>query len=303
MNTTTIRYLGPQKAHLPWTQWIDLLSVPLEAWSVRRRWLAAALIALTVLALGANGWTSADLSGLQASRDALADTQHKLSDARTALAQLPALRRDASSVHAPTNWTSADDVRVISQLAARNEVTLLTVEPGAAVGNAKDTMRPLHLTAQADFDHMMDFLEGLASLPVLIVPAELTLKQQREGLSINATLNSFGALHPVVNVGRRSLRADSDTLDPEDEIVFYDPFALSSSTPSLDANALPMRLVGLLADLSRGLALIDTDEGAMTLEAGEKWGGESVAHVDAHALTFAKHDGGARSLTLAEAGE
>ena len=61
-------------------------------------------------------------------------------------------------------------MRVISQLAARNDVTLLTIEPGATTGNGLDSMRPLRVTARADFERVVDFLEGLAGLPVLIVP-------------------------------------------------------------------------------------------------------------------------------------
>jgi hypothetical protein len=105
-------------------------------------------------------------------------------------------------------------VRVISQLAARSDVTLLKIEPRAVAGSGLDAMRPLHVIAQADFDHAIDFLEGLSSLPVLVVSDELTLKRQGEALSVSATLHSFNAIHPVPSAARSSLRNDPDASIP-----------------------------------------------------------------------------------------
>ncbi|MEM5344490.1 type 4a pilus biogenesis protein PilO [Paraburkholderia azotifigens] len=279
---------------------VERLRVPLEAWSVRRRWLVALCVAVAAFALGANAWLAADMSGVQASREALSVAQRKLSEAGAAVAQLPALRKAASVTRMPANWTSADDIRVISQLASLHELTLLSIEPGAVAGSGLDTMRPLRVTARADFDHTADFFEALASLPVLVVPDEVTLRRQGESLSVSATLHSFGAIHPVQDVARRSLRNDPDAFDPDEEIVFYDPFQPASIASASEDGSSPMRLVGLLADRMRGLALIETGEGGTTLETGQEWGGERVANVDARALTLAKRDGSAHSLTLAE---
>jgi Tfp pilus assembly protein PilO len=282
---------------------VERLRVPLEAWSVRRRWLVASCVAVAAFALGANGWLAADMSGVQASHESLSAAQRQLREAEAAVAQLPALRKAASVTRMPSNWTAADDIRVISQLASRSEMTLLSIEPGAVAGSGLDAMRPLRVTARADFDHAADFFEALASLPVLVVPADVTLKRQGEGLSVNATLHSFGVIHPMQHVARRSLHNDPDAFDPDEEIAFYDPFQPASIASALEGGASPMRLVGLLADRMRGLALIESAEGGTTLEAGQQWGGERVTHVDARALTLAKRDGSAYSLTLAEAVE
>ncbi|CAG9199834.1 conserved hypothetical protein [Paraburkholderia sabiae] len=279
---------------------VERLRVPLEAWSVQRRWLVASCFAVAAFALGANAWLATDMSGVQSSREALSAAQRKLSEAEAAVAHLPALRKAASIVHMPANWTSADDIRVISQLASRNEMTLLSIEPGVVTGSGLDAMRPLRVTALADFDHAADFFEALASLPVLVVPDEVTLKRQGESLAVNATLHSFAAIHPVQDVARRSLRNDPDAFDPDEEIVFYDPFQPASVASALEEDSSPMRLVGLLADRMRGLALIETGEGGTTLEPGQQWGDERVANVDARALTLAKRDGSAHSLTLPE---
>jgi hypothetical protein len=164
-------------------------------------------------------------------------------------------------------------------------------------------MRPLHVTAQADFDHVVDFFEALASLPVLVVPEDVTLKRQGEALSINATLHSFSAIHPVRNAARRTVRDDPDAFDPDEQIVFYDPFQPAAFASAAASASSSMRLVGLLADRLRGLALIEAGDSAATLEPGQQWGDERVAHVDARALTLAKRDGSVYSLTLAEAVE
>ncbi|SIT44841.1 conserved hypothetical protein [Paraburkholderia piptadeniae] len=304
MNTTTVGRIGVPFKRLPLGDAIaERLRVPLEAWSARRRCLVALSIAVAVFALGANAWIAADMSGAQTSSEALSVAQRKLSEAQAAVAQLPALRRATPVAHVPAGWTSADDVRVISQLAARSDVTLLKIEPGAVAGGGLDAMRPLHVTAQADFDHAVDFLEGLSSLPVLVVPDELTLKRQGAALSMSATLHSFNAIHPVPNAARSSVRNDPDAFDPDEEIVFYDPFQPPTFAPASEDAPASMRLVGLLADRMRGLALIETGDGAETLESGQQWGDERVTHVDADALTFAKRDGSMHSLTLAEAVE
>jgi hypothetical protein len=304
MNTVAMGRFGTRHKHDRFRQALgERLRVPLEAWSVRRRWLVAWLIAVVAFVFGANAWTAVDMSGLQASREALSAAQRELSEAYGAVAQLPALRRAAPIVHVPAGWSAADDVRVISQLAVRSDMSLLGIEPGAVTGSGLDSMRPLHITAQADFDHVVDFLEALQSLPVLVVPDELTLRRQGESLSVKATLRSFGAIHPVPRAMPQSVRNDPDAFDPDDEIVFYDPFLPGSLAPLSAGASAAMRLVGLLDDRISGLALVETGEGAAMLEAGQQWGDERVTHVDARALTLAKHDGSVHSLTLAEAVE
>jgi Tfp pilus assembly protein PilO len=263
MNTITVGRIGVPFKRVPLGDAIvERLRVSLEAWSARRRCVVAMSIAVAVFALGANAWIAADMSGAQTSSEALSVAQRKLSEAQAAVARQPALRRATPVARVPVGWTSADDVRVISQLAVRSDVTLLKIEPGAVEGSGLDAMRPLHVTAQADFDHTVDFLEDLSSLPVLVVPDELTLKRQGATLSMSATLYSFNTVHPVPNAVRSSVRNDPDAFDPDEEIVFYDPFQPPTFAPA------SVRLVGLLADRMRGLALIETGDGAETLESG-----------------------------------
>lgn len=308
MSTTFVEFGGVLSTRFSLSHWIKRVRLPLDAWSLRRRWVVALLIAVLVFALGAHGWIVADLGGVEASRVALEAGSMRLASARRALAQLPALRREAAAgplaasvARSSAPWSSADDVRIVSELAAQNSVALLTVEPGAPGGAGAEHMRPLRLTAHTDFVHLMAFLRGLSDLPVLIVPVDVTVKRDVSALSISATLRVFDALRPAPLAASADTFAE-DSLDSDDEenVVFFDPF----SQPQMQAaGELPdvsqLRLVGLLRDRTRGLALLDTPDGVTAVESGEQIGTERVVRVDAFGITLAK-GGATRTLALTE---
>ena len=305
MSTIFFESGGAASAQLSLSHWLKRLHVPLVAWSRRRRWVVALLIAALVFGLGAHGWIVADIGGIEASRAAFAASVQRLADAKRALAQLPSLRRDAAA--APTvlssaPWSSADDVRIVSELAAQNSVALLAVGPGAASGEGVERMRPLQLTAHTDFVHLMAFLHGLSELPVLIVPADVTVKQDAGALSVSATLRVFSALRPVSSNGAAHAFDDASLdSDDDEDIVFFDPFM----PPQMRAaGELPdvsqLRLVGVLRDRTRGLALLDTPDGATTVEPGQQLGAERVTKLDALGITLA-NGGTIRTLALTEA--
>ena len=282
-------------------RWMNRLRVPLAEWSRRRRLLVAVTIAASVFGIGANAWISADLGGVQASRAALDEARHREERANRALAQLPALRRDAAASPvglASGGWTSADDLRVVSLLAARSGVALLTLTPGAASGAGLDAMRTLHFTAQTDFLHLMVFLRGLSDLPVLVVPEDVTAKRSGSTLAISATLQVFNALSPVL--ASPELFADDDLDADDEEMVFYDPFSPQPDAGGAVADAVLLRLVGMLRDRTRGLALLETADGATTIERGQRLGDDRVTGMDAFSITLT-NTVGTRTLTLPEA--
>ncbi|MFL9965114.1 hypothetical protein PQR02_29485 [Paraburkholderia sediminicola] len=308
MSTIFFESGGTARPQLFLSQWLTRLRVPLDAWSRRRRWAVALLIFALVFGLGAHGWIVADLGGVGTSRAALAVSVQRLADARRALAQLPLLRRAAAAtpvapvVPATSPWSSADDVRIVSELAAQNGVALLAVEPGAAKGEGVERMRPLQLTARTDFVHLMAFLHGLADLPVLIVPADLTVKQDAAALSVSATLRVFSALRPVsANDAAHVLDDASLDSDDDEEVVFFDPFLQPQMRAAGEPpDVSPLRLVGVLCDRTRGVALLDTPDGATTIRTGQQLGGERVTKLDTLGITLVK-DGTTRTLALAEA--
>jgi Tfp pilus assembly protein PilO len=309
MSTTFVEFGGAANARLSLSHWVKRACLPLDAWSRRRRWLVALLIAAVVFGLGAHGWVVADLGGAEASRAALEASSLRLANARRALAQLSALRREAAAApvvapaaRSPGSWSSADDVRIVSELAAQNSVALQAVEPGAVSGVGVESMRPLQLTARTDFVHLMAFLRGLSDLPVLIVPVDMTVKRDGAALSLSATLHVFDALRPAASATSADAFAD-ESLDSDDDedIVFFDPFSQPQMRAASDLPDLsPLRLVGLLSDRTRGLALLDTPDGVATVESGELVGAERVTKLDTSGITLAK-GAATRTLTLTEA--
>ncbi|NPT47375.1 hypothetical protein GNZ12_40025 [Paraburkholderia sp. 1N] len=306
MSTVFVEFGGAASAQFSLSQWLKRVRLPLAAWSRRRRWVVALLIAAVVFGLGAHGWVVADLGGVEASRTALDAATRHLAEARRALAQLPALRREIAATPGaplPASWTSADDVRIVSELATQNSVSLLSVEPGATSGSGAENMRPIQLTAHTNFVHLMAFLRGLSDLPVLIVPFDVTVKRDADSLAVRATLHVFSALRPVPSTAAADAFAD-ESLDSDDEedIVFFDPFSLpqmlASGEPQPDVS--PLRLVGLLHDRTRGLALLDTPDGATTVVPGQQLGTERVTRLDALSITLVS-GGATRTLALTEA--
>ncbi|CAG4916704.1 hypothetical protein [Paraburkholderia saeva] len=272
--------------------------LPPEAWSGRRRFTVAFLVALAVFLAGAYAWQRIDLGGAQLKQSLLEHAQHNLASARHATTQLPALRlagANASALRDATSWTSADDLRAVSQLAGRHGVELLTLEPQPLAGAGITATRPLRLTARADFAEWLGFLRGLSGLPTLVVPGDVTIKRQADTLMINATLESFPALRPVSaqDAGKSGTEADEEA----DDYLFFDPFSpvnrpLMTEDPSL-------RLVGMLRNSFRGLALVETAGGVTAVAVGDHLGVERVTRIEAPGVGLSRN-GQTRTLTFAE---
>ncbi|MFP3605795.1 hypothetical protein [Paraburkholderia sp. SIMBA_053] len=313
MSTTFAGFSGVPRPRMSLSHALKRLRAPLHTWSPRRRWAIALLIALVVFSLGAHGWIVADLGRLAASRAALLASADHLADARRALAQLPSLRREAAASdatpaaiatasRASKQWTSADDVRVVSELAAQNGVALLAVEPGAASGTGAQSERPLQLAARTDFIHLMSFMRGLIELPVLMVPVDVVIKRDGSALSVSAALRVYSGLRPApASLTTQELADASLDSDDEEDVVFFDPFSPAQMQATVDLPGQPqLRLVGLLHDRARGLALFDTPEGATTVASGQQIGDERVTRFDTFGITLAK-GAATRTLDLAEA--
>ncbi|MFM0739053.1 hypothetical protein PQQ51_17585 [Paraburkholderia xenovorans] len=305
MSTTFFDIGGATSARQSFAQLVKRARLPFAAWSRRRRLAFALLIAALAFGLGSHGWIVSDLGGLEASRTALDAATRHLADARRALAQLPALRREVAGAPAARglgSWSSADDVRVVSELAAQNGVALLALEPGAVSGTGRDAMRSIQLTARTDFVHLMAFLHGLSDVPVLVVPIDVAVKRTDASLAINATLNVYSALRPIASTGATDTFADESLDSDDEEVVFYDPFSLVQMQASGELpDAMQLRLAGLLRDRTHALALLETPDGTTTAASGEQIGVERVTRLDALSITLANGGGATRTLALTEA--
>ena len=87
----------------------------------------------------------------------------------------------------------------LAELAAH--VTLRSLEPGAPTGDGIRTARHVRIAARANFAAFFAFLQGLPTLPSLVVPVAMHVGRAEQGLAIEATLQVFDALpaapHPV----------------------------------------------------------------------------------------------------------
>jgi hypothetical protein len=112
----------------------------------------------------------------------------------------------------------------------------------------------------------------------------------------------FSALRPALSsTSADALTDESLDADDDEDIVFFDPF----SQPQMHAadnlpDGSPLRVVGLLRDLTRGLALVDTPDGATTVVSGQQLGAERVTRIDTNGVTLARGDA-TRVLALMEA--
>lgn len=264
---------------------------PLHGWSARRRASAALMLGLIAAVLAAFICVTTDAGGAETAHVALADAQTRLVSARQLLARLPSLRRDARDwPQHPHNGNVADDMRNVSQLAALAGLALIALEPAAPGGAQAQAFRATKFVAQGDFTQLRGFLDGLAELPELAVPMELSLRRGASGLAISALLQVFDGLPAVAFA------------DDEDEGgVSTDPFADRAQRFGSGLSAKgegPLRLAGMLAEHGRALALVETAEGTMAVQAGAMLAGARVLEVSPSRVVLAV-DGATQTLDWA----
>ena len=265
----------------------------LYAWSPRRRLVAALVIAALAGASTSGACIVWDPLGVHAARAALADAQKRHDDARLAVAHLPALRAAAARTARwePHAGNSAEDIRRVSQLAAQSGLLLHALEPGPGGGAQAEVFRSIKLVAQGSFAQLRALLEAFAREPALTVPSELAIRRSAAGLSISATLHVYDAL-PAVPFSPPS----ADETAPE--VASRDPFAAATA----GAGKGGWRLAGILQDRQRIVALVETAEGVVAVQAGQLIGGGRVVQVGPGRVVVSA--GGARHvLAWAEAGK
>lgn len=250
---------------------------PLHAWSRRRRAAVAGAIATVACALAALACIAADFAGAEAADAALAAVRLELADARRAQSELPALRRAAASTVKSGSSDTADQIRIVSELAAATGISLVSLEPGAPgaqAGKGDESFRLLKLSAQGDFMQLRSFVRGLAHAPALILPTELAIKRSGSKLLLAATLSVFDALpsQPDAASGNGGASKPSDPFT----------FNRTDGTETVDG----LRLAGLMHDRNRSLALIETPQGTDAVEPGGRIDGERVLRIGAQQVTL-----------------
>jgi hypothetical protein len=249
--------------------------MPLHGWSTRRRAAVAGAIAAAGCALGTGASIRTDFVGASAAETALAAARRELADAQRAQRVLPGLKQAAATTpRGPRrSGNSADDARVVSELAAASGISLVSLEPGASGGQGAAAHRVLKLAAQGDFAQLRAFLHRLVHASVLIVPTEASIRRNGSSLSLAATVSVFDALPslPVAASGG-------------DAAILPDPFATDRSDGASTVDGL--RLVGLLQDRTHAVALIETPRGIDAVEQGDRVEGERVARIAMKEVTL-----------------
>ncbi|WP_310631319.1 hypothetical protein [Paraburkholderia sp.] len=282
---------------------------PLHAWTRRRRALVSATLALFAALLSGAACFFTDAGGAEAARDALAQSEAQLADARRTLARLPALRREAegwphgvgAERTSQTN-THADDIHGVSQLAAQAGLVLIALEPAAPGGAKAQAFRATKLAAQGGFAQLRAFLEGLAEWPELAVPADIVVKRSGGVLAIAATLHVFDGLPAVAIEPAEDAEPGDAARDP-----FASRFALTAGGAAAPGVAggpgaqgdRALRLAGMLTERGRVLALVETAEGTLAVQPGASLAGGRVTGVGAERVVLSV-DGATQVLNWAE---
>ncbi|WP_309810305.1 type 4a pilus biogenesis protein PilO [Caballeronia sp. LZ034LL] len=270
---------------------------PLDAWSHTR--LAASALALTLLmgAAGAAAWRMSDPGGLELARAELTAAQTREHEVRRIRAELPGLKARALSARLqPEQWSTADALRAIVELAAQSGLRDVSIEPGARAGagpeapSQVESGRALKLRAEGSFNEIHRFLEALAGLPRLVVPEGAQIRQPSGGLAdalaVEASLRVFEN-QPGIPLTVAAPRASSFVIDP-----FGSGDALAQGGDIL--------LVGTLVGTRRAMALLQSGNEVGGYAAGQKIGAERLARVVPRVVELMPDRGPSRKLTMAE---
>ena len=278
-----------------------------QKWTARQRLMVCTAVASGAFALVTYVWRVLDAASRATQAAAVEALEQRLRESRAKLAQLPQLRQSMPAPPAPSHVavrSASDDLRAVADLAARTGVTLHALVPASAATAARGRKRGtahhvLRVDGQADFAGLYAFLGGLSTLPMLVVPEVLEIESEKGGLTLGATLDLFD--RPI------ALAASANDVEPiaaaaavaQARRPLADPF--SASTSGADADASAGRLVGVVRDGRRALALFEPASGLQAVAAvpGQALGRDRLVAIDADGVTLA-NAGTTRRVVLAE---
>jgi hypothetical protein len=251
--------------------------------------LCTAIASVTFM-LVAYGWRVID-AGDRAAREAAVEAlERRLRESRDKLSRLPQLREAARMQPASAGTamrSSGGDWQAVAALASRTGVTLRALAPASAVaaraGSGAAAARAWHVEGRAEFSGLYAFLTGLSTLPMLVVPDSVDIKQDKGALVLGATLEVFDM--PAVQVA-----SAADALE-EAGHVLTNPFGEGPAEALASASV--GRLAGIVRDGRRALALFEPASGqqAVALAQGQTLGAERLIGIDAAGVTLASRAG------------
>jgi len=238
-------------------------------------------------ALVTYAWRAFDAERRATDASALEALELRLQEGRAKIARLPQMRRSAneqsSAAREPTRSIGAE-WHAVAELASRAGISLRTLAPASApAGKASratktsGAARTWRVDGLADFAGVYAFFMGLSSLPMLVVPEAVDIKHDKGSLALGATLGVYDA--PPLAASKSTLAQASRPI--------ADPFA--GDRPALRSAVSAGRLVGIVRDRQRAVALFEAASGADVVAAvpGQTVGAERLVAIDAMGATLA----------------
>ena len=280
-----------------------------------------AIMAVASFALVAAGWRAMGVGAPTAGRSTLAQLETRVALARAEVAEArredKSARNAASAVDAGSAALAlsgahragpfdggamtepgfkaeaeADSWPALLALVADSRLTLRTLEPARRAGHAARDGVPMRLSANGDFAALTAFLSALPSLPIATRLSGLQVTREASRLALVMDLDLLPASR-----ARRSEGSEGGEGEPlrKARPLVTDPFRLPPRSESGRIRA--PRLVGVLDDGRRRIALIETDDGVLARTAGEAVDGERLVRLEQQAAQL-RGPAGTRRLAL-----
>jgi hypothetical protein len=158
----------------------------------------------------------------------------------------------------------------------------------------------LRIAGKTQFAGFYAFVQGLSTLSAQVVPEAVSVKPESGALVFAATLHVFEGIS-ARRAQPAAVKAAVGPAGGESGRSPVDPFRVDVAARQADASA--SRLVGLVRDASRTLAVFEGASGAHAtlVAAGQALGAERVVRIDAGGVLLASRTG-ERRIALQEGG-
>ncbi len=258
--------------------------------------------------LATYAWRFIEADARAASEAAIDALEQRLRASRDKLARLPQLREASRAQSAQERLaprSTGGGWHAIADLASRTGVTLRALTPASSAASAAQARtdklagRTFQVDGRADFSGLYAFLSGLSTLPIFVVPEAVDIKKDKGLLAFGATLGVFDMPPPRAESASHARTAAPIAAASDARRLIADPFG--EGEMGAQASASVGRLVGIVRDERRALALFEAASGPLAVAAvpGQTLGADRLVRIDAKSVTLASRTG-TRRIVLSE---